>query len=240
MKQILFLAVVLLVSSPPESSCAADLGLRGTAPPPPQRAVEYATAPDFWSGLYIGGHLGGAFSGNNNFSGIFRVPGNERFLGGVQLGADYRFAPTWLIGVEGQYSWLSGGMGAIFPGAVSYRNKQNGIGSLTARLGYIFGPALVYAKGGYAFADSSESVSAHGVAVPFSISGSRSQGWTGGVGLEFLMAPDLSAKIEYQYYDFGRSELVIPAQGKFRTDDNSVKLGVNYRFNWAGPVVARF
>jgi len=238
MKKILFIAVVLFVISPLASLRAADLGFRGTAPGP-QKAVETAWAPDFWSGAFIGGHLGGAFSGNNNFSGIFRVPVDERLVGGLQLGGDWQFAPTWLVGVEAQYSWMSGRMGANFPGSVSYRNKQYGIGSLTARLGYVFGPALVYAKGGYAFADSKESVTVQGVAVPFSLRGSCSQGWTGGVGLEFLMTPDLSAKIEYQYYDFGKSELVSPILGKFRTDDNTVKLGVNYRFNWAGRVAAR-
>ena len=27
-------------------------------------------------------------------------------LGGVQAGADWQFAPNWVLGIEGQYSWL--------------------------------------------------------------------------------------------------------------------------------------
>jgi outer membrane immunogenic protein len=28
--------------------------------------------------------------------------------------------------------------------------------------------------------------------------------------------------------------------GSFTTDDHTVKAGVNYRFNWGGPVVAKY
>jgi len=33
--------------------------------------------------------------------------------------------------------------------------------------------------------------------------------------------------------------LLIPA-GSFTTDDQTVKAGVNYRFNWGGPIAARY
>ena len=46
--------------------------------------------------------------------------GNSRFLGGVQAGADYQFAPNWVVGVEGQYSWLAATTAAPrFPAAYS-------------------------------------------------------------------------------------------------------------------------
>ena len=70
-----------------------------------------------WTGFYIGGHIGGAFNGDNNFNGL--TTGNDnngRFLGGLQVGADYQFAPNWVVGIEGQYSWLgSNSNGVIFP-----------------------------------------------------------------------------------------------------------------------------
>ena len=42
----------------------------------------------------------------------------RRFLGGVQGGFDYQFAPNWVIGAEAQYSWLtdSNNNGVLFPG----------------------------------------------------------------------------------------------------------------------------
>ena len=54
-----------------------------------------------WTGFYIGGHVGGAFAGDNSLEGS-----DGRFLGGVQGGFDYQFAPNWVIGAEAQYSWL--------------------------------------------------------------------------------------------------------------------------------------
>lgn len=81
-----------------------------------------APAPIYhWAGFYIGGHVGGAFRGNDsNFGGFGVTGGNSsdgRFLGGVQVGGDYQFAGTnWVIGVEGQYSWFdrSSNIGLVF------------------------------------------------------------------------------------------------------------------------------
>ena len=53
-----------------------------------------------------------------------------RFLGGLQGGADYQFAPNWVVGAEAQYSWLSGNNGSVvFPNGNSYTNNQRGLGS---------------------------------------------------------------------------------------------------------------
>ena len=70
----------------------------------PIRRLRSIRAPEAvynWTGFYIGGHIGGAFAGNNSLEGS-----GGRFLGGVQGGADYQFATNWVIGAEAQYSWL--------------------------------------------------------------------------------------------------------------------------------------
>src|SRR6202051_5286097 len=73
-----------------------------------------------WTGFYIGGHVGGAFAGDNSLQGS-----SARFLGGVQGGADYQFATNWVIGAEAQYSWLSGNNnGVLFPGGVLVTSKN--------------------------------------------------------------------------------------------------------------------
>src|SRR5437868_14036128 len=74
------------------------------------------TAPQVvynWTGFYIGGHLGGAFAGDNSLLG-----NDARFMGGVQGGFDYQFAGSnWVIGAEAQYSWLgNNNNGVLFPG----------------------------------------------------------------------------------------------------------------------------
>jgi outer membrane immunogenic protein len=193
-----------------------------------------------WTGFYLGGHVGGAFSSNEALGGL--VTGNNsngRLLGGVQGGFDYQFAPNWVAGIEGQYSWLgSNDNGIIFPGGFVYTNTRPAIGSLTGRVGFAFGAAMVYVKGGYAFADNRETLTLGGAPVAFAFDSSHRDGYTVGTGLEYMFAPNWSGKVEYQYYDFGSSRFTAPAAfvplGAFRNDEHSLKAGVNYHFNGAG------
>ena len=73
---------------------------------------------------------------------------------------------------------------------------------------------------------------------------SHINGWTVGGGVEYMFAQNWSAKAEYQYYNFGDSRFLAPAAlvpfGTFHNDEHTLKLGVNYRFNFASPVVARY
>jgi len=251
MKKLFLITTALVVSGAIAPAFGADLFAgRAAAPsyqPYPQKAPAYAPCDPIynWTAFYVGGHLGGAFSGSNNFSDPFaRSNSNGRFLGGLQVGADYQFAPNWVVGAEGQYSWLSGRMGGEFtefPG-LAYSNEQSGLGSITGRFGYTWGPGLIYAKGGYAYSDNKERMTFNGLPVAFATTGDHRNGWTVGAGLEFLFAPNWSAKIEYQYYNFGKATVDTPAigLGNFTTDDNTVKVGLNYRLNWGTPVVARY
>jgi outer membrane immunogenic protein len=54
-----------------------------------------------------------------------------------------------------------------------------------------------------------------------------------------------SRRIEYQYYNFGSTTFTggpAPIVGsRFRDDEHTVKVGVNYRFGWGGaPVAAKY
>jgi outer membrane immunogenic protein len=244
MKKFLLATVALVALGATAPALAADLAAR-----PYTKAPAYAAPIYNWTGFYIGGHIGGAFSSNNNFNGLATGNnGNGRFLGGLQGGADYQFAPNWVIGAEAEYSWLgSNNSSVIFPGTPApfvYTNNQRGIGSVTGRIGYTWGPGLLYVKGGYAFADNNESVTSGGAPVGFAFNNGHSNGYTVGAGLEYMFAQNWSAKIEYQYYNFGSSSFVSPPQlatfGSFTTDEHTVKAGVNYHFNWGGPLAARY
>ena len=237
MKKYLTTAVAIATSiaALSMSAHAADLSSRGPIYAPPY----VPPLPPYWNGFYVGAHLGGAFSSDNNFSGLSTGNNsNGRFLGGVQAGYDYQFSPNFVLGVEGQYSWLSGNVGAVFPGGLAYTNNQRGLGSITGRVGYTWGPGLLYVKGGYAYSDNSESVTSTvtGAPIAFATNGDHSNGWTAGVGVEYMFAPSWSAKAEYQYYNFGNATFTSPAglvsTGSFTTDDHTVTAGVNYRFNW--------
>jgi outer membrane immunogenic protein len=234
-KLLLGAAAVLAVAAP---AVAADMPAR-----PYTKAPAY-TAPQViynWTGFYVGGHLGGEFAGSNNLQGS-----NARFLGGVQGGFDYQFAPNWVVGAEAQYSWLTNNNnGVLFPAGTLVTTNSNQLGSVTGRFGYTWGPALLYAKGGYAWRDNNNiGVSVAGAPAAFATTGNRKDGYTVGGGFEYMFAPNWSAKAEYQYYNFGNTTFATgPADiaGKgFRNDEHTVKLGVNYRFGWGGPVGAKY
>jgi outer membrane immunogenic protein len=133
----------------------------------------------------------------------------------------------------------------VFPGGVLITSKNDQLGSVTGRLGYTWGPALLYAKGGYAWKDGNNlNVSTLGVPVAFTTNGNHRDGYTVGAGLEYMFAPSWSAKVEYQYYNFGSTTFTagppVIVGTSFRDDEHTVKAGINYRFNWGGPVVARY
>lgn len=242
MKKILLALVTLAAVGAAAPALGADLGARpyySKAPP------AYAAPLYNWTGFYLGGHLGGAFSGSNDFNGAVLSESSARLLGGVQAGLDWQFAPNWVLGTEGQYSWLGkNNLTATFPGGYVYTNDQRGLGSITARIGYTWGPGLVYVKGGYAYSDNAERVTLAGAPIPFLLNGNHSNCWTVGGGVEYMFAQSWAVKAEYQYYNFGDSRFVVPAAlapfGTFNNDEHALKVGVNYRFNFTTPVVARY
>src|SRR5215470_13737504 len=113
MKNVPLIAAAIAMFGAVLPAHAADFAYRT-----PYKAAPVYAAPLYnWTGFYIGAHAGGAFSSDNNFSGLGTGNnGNGRFVGGLQAGGDWQFAPNWVAGAEAQYSWMSGSVGAIFPG----------------------------------------------------------------------------------------------------------------------------
>src|SRR6187399_1381198 len=124
MKKFLLATVAVVALGATVPALAADLGARTYTKAAPAYAPIYN-----WTGFYIGGHVGGAFFGDYGFTGATNTTIDGRFLGGLQGGADYQFAPNWVVGIEGQYSWLGGSNnnGVAFTGAglgAVYANNQ--------------------------------------------------------------------------------------------------------------------
>ena len=79
--------------------------------------------------------------------------------------------------------------------ATSYTNNQRGLGSVTGRVGYTWGPGLLYVKGGYAYSDNNESlVIARRAASRSPSTGNHSNGYTVGAGLEYMFTQNWSAQ----------------------------------------------
>lgn len=249
MKKLL-LATVGVVAMATTAS-AADLPARMPVKAPPYVAPLYN-----WTGFYIGGHLGWARVDLDQTLLTTAAPfaagttlgrSDDGFLYGGQLGFNWQ-AGAWVFGIEGELSGVDIGSSGTATGVVAgvpvTVNGSAGIdwiASVTGRVGYAFGPLgniLVYAKGGIAWMDWSACASgtAGGVFFTGGCGGGTETGWTLGAGLEWGFAPNWSAKIEYQYYDFDDQRVGFvggPLVGAAVSTDLTtqvVKVGVNYRF----------
>jgi outer membrane immunogenic protein len=252
MKKI-FLASVALAALGTASAFAADISR------PYTKAPVYAAPVYNWTGIYVGAHIGAAFGGDEGVTQVLPAPAtfplastsrDATFLGGGQIGADYQFAPNWVVGIEGQISGLATNdrtFTSTFSGGVVINDRSSEwLASVTGRLGYTWGPGLIYAKGGVAFRDDgSVSFTVGNLPTPF-VFDRETTGYTVGGGLEYMFAPAWSAKVEYQYYNFDRTNFstvtgsTTPVAFSYKDDLHTVKVGVNYHFNWGGPVVAKY
>jgi outer membrane immunogenic protein len=222
---------------------AADLPMKAPAMIP-------AAAPFSWTGCHIGGHIGGVFGEGTSTDALGNSASRNSsgFVGGGQIGCDYQFAPGWVIGAEGRAAWsslkASSASTVIFPAGrmvpSQFSVSNDFLASATARLGYSFAnPWLVYVKGGAAWAnekvDDAFIAPIRGIAVDPSTSNTRT-GWTIGTGAEWAFAPNWSATLEYDYYDFGSKGLTLTAPSEivtvasFKATIHEVTVGVNYHF----------
>jgi opacity protein-like surface antigen len=210
------------------------------------KAPPAAPAAYSWTGAYVGVNFGGVFNtegvttplagGSTDPAGV---------IGGAQLGYNYQFS-SWLLGIEAEFDGTTAQGTTNFNGpstggpttgtALTIFSDHNWYTTLSGRLGYVMGSFLFYAKGGGAWmnADYKLGVTTSGVTLNSSITNTRS-GWNGGVGMEYLLFPRWSAKIEYDYLDFGTRALNfvdvgIPAT--FKTQVNEFKVGLNYHLGY--------
>ena len=145
---------------------ATDLSLKDTPD------VEYEISPA-WTGLYVGGHVGGAF-GSIDVTDVFNYDGDPRadnsfgttgLITGVQLGYNLQ-SGNFVFGVEADLGYLnlSGDKTAALPRSkpndkntdISATYSMDGglYGDLTGRVGYASGNTLLYLKGGAAFLEA--------------------------------------------------------------------------------------
>jgi outer membrane immunogenic protein len=247
MKTFLLASAALVAMS--VTASAADLPRKAPPAPPPPPAPVYD-----WNGFYIGimGGYGWSDQTTLTVGGVdFVRSGNLEggFLGGT---IGYNFAPvgsSWLFGIEADAAWANirhSVTGAIPLATLTVEDKIQALGSVTGRLGWTWGPGLLYVKGGWAWADNK--LSAVLVTPLLTAAASESHfhsGWTVGGGLEYLFAPNWSGKIEYMYADYGSATYaagLVPGGIGLSATVHTIKGGINYHFNWGapGPVVARY
>ena len=238
------------------SATAADLPAR-----PYAKAAAYVAPVMTWTGLYIGAQGGGGWGRSRET--YFNAPNTAAFVGTQTYDTSGGFAGgvfgynwqsgAFVLGLEGDYHWadISGRSAVINVGppnlADTYYTKLRGFGDIKGRLGYAAGPALFFVSGGAAVGDIQHRYDAalNGGAANTFVTNDTKWGYTVGAGLEYMFAPNWSAKVEYNYIDLGKSTIrYSPTIATLRSewDDtfHTVKAGINYHFNWGGPVVAKY
>jgi len=257
MKKILFgtIGIVALGLSAPAS--AADLAAR-----PYTKAPIAAPAPIYtWTGFYLGIQGGGGWGRSNEtyffapntpaFAGTQNYDTSGGFVGGV-AGYNWQMR-AFVVGLEGDYHWadINGRSSVINVGPPNlgdtFATKLRGFGDIKGRVGYAWGPALWFVSGGAAVGDIQHRYDAalNGGAANTFVQNDWRWGWTLGTGVEYMFAPNWSAKVEYNYIDLGKSTIqyaAVPATNRSEWNDtiHTIKAGVNYHFNWGTPVVAKY
>jgi outer membrane immunogenic protein len=202
-----------------------------------------------WTGAYIGVTAGYGWGDSRYDDGMppdryvtvpFDIDG--AVVGGT-LGYNLQLRPGIVAGVEADLSYadISGSFGPgwlSIPGdafncATICSSEVNWFGTLRGRFGFATENLMVYATGGLAFGGVRSSVH-----LPNWKTSDTNFGWTAGAGVEYVLRPGWTAKLEYLHVDLGWTDgNIFPFQGdpadirRFRSEAvfDVVRVGLNYR-----------
>jgi outer membrane immunogenic protein len=247
------------------SASAADMAARpySKAPPPMMAAPS-------WTGFYIfGGGGGGLWAADSNVNtnpGGLAITRDQRFggsgwFGTVGAGYDWQVNSGWVLGIlaDGQFGDIRGSISdPAF--AVEGREKLRTSYAAGVRLGYLVAPnVLSYVNAGYSGSEwsgaSYSTLAAGGGAPLFTTPSFHRNGFFVGGGVENnlnifgISAPGWFMKTEYRsaFYDrvtlpesFVTTGLPTGDSLTFKPWVQTISTSLVYRFNWTGPVVAKY
>jgi outer membrane immunogenic protein len=228
-------AALLMVAS--SGAFAADL---------PVRAPVMMPLPVYnWTGFYIGGNLGGAWTNGtltDNFTGASIGGGNNSgFIGGGQIGYNWQVSPQFVLGVEWMFDGTSlshSGTGVTVLGDVLTGSaKTDWVSTLAARFGYAANNWLFYGKAGGGWVQNSATVTDVTRNISVSASNTKS-GWTAGAGVEYGLTPNWTLKAEWDIIrtdSWNTSTTVfggnfVGDRFSLQRDINMFTVGANYKF----------
>jgi outer membrane immunogenic protein len=234
------------------SAFAADMPLKAVAP----------VALYDWGGTYIGGVIGGAW-GTNDISDpglgivgtligvpVIQTNNPSGFIGGIEGGSRYQFGKL-VVGWEGDITWgnlnntntttFTSPLLAGIPFSRSITTDTKWVATAVSTLGIAHNNWLLYGKAGVAWENVNYTDNWAVAGIPlFGGTGSDTRtGWTVGTGLEWAFYQNWSAKVEYDYMDFGTKNVAINGtlagvgiQAGIQDNNhiNQFKAGLNYRF----------
>lgn len=215
--------------------------------------VSVAQTPNLQK-FYLGGQVGYSWEDVDISTappGLFANPGNfGGFIGGVHGGANFYQQDGIVIGIVGDFNWLSadGGSSVVQPAMCGGESEFDYCddGDMTSQLNieidwkasirgkiatFVAPETLVYATAGVGFAglDASAKIT------PPGMSASDSQTLIGlvvGGGVETLIAPDISMFVQALYYNFGEESLTLLGNKvDVDLDEIVVQVGLSFYLN---------
>ena len=232
------------------------------------RAPVYKAPPKVaafsWSGCYLGvqGGYGWGRSNTDAGSSSNRIAdetpadfgGSPRGgIAGGQMGCNYQASPNWVVGIEGEgwRSWMketasSIGNEDVLPDVHTLRAQNMWDAALSLRLGVAVDHALFYVKGGGAYGSFQYTFIDAADFHDFDVNSTKF-GWLVGAGLEYAITDNWTAKVEYDYLNFGSNNVATfliasergggpfgaggaPYSFSVTETKNIVKAGFNFKF----------
>jgi outer membrane immunogenic protein len=176
-----------------------------------------------FEGAYIGVNVGGDFGKFSGNGGSEKISG---IIGGLHAGYNWQ-AGSMVYGLEGDAD-LSGAKKTFSGGGGASAELTNGfLGSLRGRIGFTSGSALFYGTGGVAFGSNKLSGKINGVTVA-SIKDTQT-GYVLGLGMEYAISSNMSARIEGLHYGF-KDVFKDDIGSGLKYDANVIRAGISYKF----------
>ncbi len=261
MKKLVFALTVLAAFT--GSAMAADMARPYVKTPAPM-----PVAPS-WTGFYIfGGGGGGLWAGDQHTQttvgaiplAIDQRDGGSGWFGTVGAGYDWQVNQSWVVGIlaDGQFGSLRGTIRDTFAALTGFEKIQDQWAA-GARVGYLVAPnVLSYVNGGYSgahFSGTNMITTAGGVPAGIHTNSFNQNGFFVGGGVENnlnifgITSPGWFMKTEYRssFYNarndtefFDGTNLPTGRDIRFNTWTQTISTSLVYRFNWTGPVVAKY
>lgn len=194
---------------------------------------------DFWSGPYLGGHLGygrGKVTGtvfdeatstsSNSFGSLYA---------GIHGGYNLVLPSRLFAGVEGDMSFANFSSDDRIVTRASNRgvitDDIDYIARIRGRVGYAFDRWLVYGTGGFAWSQARWHELPGLTADQDKVLRVRT-GWAAGAGVEWAIAPEWSARFEYMFDKFGSAAAAFPSGTRYESSFSlhTLRLGLNRHF----------
>ena len=246
MKKILFGTLGLVAMAVP--ALATILPTKTSSPPPVPAAPIYD-----WTGFYVGGNGGwvrltiaGTFLKSVACLSMTAASTSREAWSAVNSAIAGRWARQF-SGLEAQGDWanISSTHISLFDPTISPFTKVDGLGLFTGQIGYSWGPSLLYVKGGAAMISDQVGLNSNLTGANLATVNSTRWGATVGIGFEYLITPNWSVGLEYDYLSMGHNNNSFGVGGLFAAVSNQINQNVDMvtaRFNYkfGGPVVARY